>query len=143
MRLIKFIPDHASVLVFDDKLSVGTMKPEHDWEQHMERAAQHDAFTGVENGHIIGAAGFIPMWDGVAECWFIGSDRIQTRLKTVIKTTKDIIGKMPYTRMHANVKADWAEAIRFAQFLGFKKEGLMKKFGPEGADYFVMGRIKK
>ena len=45
--------------------------------------------------------------------------------------------------MHANVKADWMEAIRFAEFLGFEKEGLMKKFGPEGSDYLVMGRIKK
>jgi hypothetical protein len=35
------------------------------------------------------------------------------------------------------------QAIRFAEFLGFEKEGLMKKFGPEGSDYIVMGRIKK
>ena len=143
MRIIKFIPEHAKESVVENKLSFGTQSPDHDWEHHMERAALHDAWTGIENGHIIAAAGFIPMWDGVAECWFIGSDRIQTRIKSVVKTTKDIMSKAPYARMHANVKADWMQAIRFAEFLGFKKEGLMKKFGPEGADYIVMGRIKK
>ena len=143
MRLIKFIPEHAKELVYEDKLSIGTMRPEHDWEHHMEREALHDAWTGIENGHIIAAAGFIPMWNGVAECWFIGSDRIQRKLKTVVKTTLSIMEKMPYSRMHANVRANWKEAIPFAEFLGFEKEGVMKKFGPEGSDYLVMGRIKK
>jgi len=108
----------------------------------MERAAQHDAWTGIVNGHIIAAAGFIPMWDGVAECWFIGSDRIQTRIKSVLKTTKQIINEVSYKRLHSNVRADWMKAIRFAEVLGFEKEGLMKKFGPEGSDYLVMGKVK-
>ena len=39
-------------------------------------------------------------------------------------------------RVQANVRADWPLAIRFARFIGMEREGLMKKFGPEQADYF-------
>ncbi|BAQ86544.1 putative acetyltransferase [uncultured Mediterranean phage uvMED] len=142
MRLIKFIPEHAKELVLEGKLSVGTMTPEHNWEHYIQRAADHDSWTIVEHGHIICSGGFIDMWEGVAEVWFIGSDKIQTKVKFVVETTKDIMNKSPYTRIHASVKADWKKAVRFASFLGFKKEGLMKKFGPEGADYLIMGKVK-
>jgi hypothetical protein len=37
---------------------------------------------------------------------------------------------------------DWEHHMERAEFLGFKKEGIMKKFGPEGADYIVMGKVK-
>ena len=32
-------------------------------------------------------------------------------------------------------------AYKFAKSLYFKKEGVLKKYGPEGADYFMMARF--
>jgi len=31
--------------------------------------------------------------------------------------------------------------LRFAKFLGFTNEGLMKHYGPDGSDYYRMAKI--
>jgi len=47
-----------------------------------------------------------------------------------------------FVRIQAVVRTDWLVAIRFIERLGFKREGLMKKFGPDGNDFYLYGRIK-
>ena len=40
-----------------------------------------------------------------------------------------------YRRIQANVKADDERAVRWIRLLGFENEGLMRAFGPDGADF--------
>ena len=60
------------------------------------------------------------LWDGVGETWFIGADRIQkhtlSAVRFVRKIFKDKQDNGDYTRLHANVRADWPEAIKFAKW---------------------------
>ena len=44
-------------------------------------------------------------------------------------------------RIQAAVRADWPEAQRFAEFLGLENEGLMRKYGPDGSDYFRFAKV--
>ncbi|MEL0098281.1 MAG: hypothetical protein VW907_01850, partial [Opitutae bacterium] len=65
---------------------------------------------------------------------------------TLSRATKEVlheeIVKTNYRRVQVNVRADWEVAVRFSKFLGFKEEGLMRKFGPEGADYLRMSIVQ-
>jgi len=146
MRIIKFIPEHAEDIIQNTKLSLGTLYPKHDWKDHINKVAGYDAWTGLDSGHIIGCAGIFPMWEGVGEAWFIGADRIKAHslstIKFIKKVFKDKQDEGEYVRLQANVRADWPKAIKFAELVGFKKEGYMKKFGPDGLDYLIMGRIR-
>ena len=45
-------------------------------------------------------------------------------------------------RIQASVSADVPTAIRFAKWLGFENEGLMRQYGVDGGDYYRMARIK-
>ena len=54
---------------------------------------------------------------------------------------KKIIKEHEFARVQAAVRTDWPEAQRFSRFLGFKQEGLMEKFGPDGSDYYRVARI--
>jgi hypothetical protein len=44
-------------------------------------------------------------------------------------------------RMQMVVKKDYLVGYKFSLFLGFIPEGVMREYGPEGADYYMMGRI--
>jgi hypothetical protein len=146
MKIVPFIPEHAADIIHNKKLSLGTLYPKHEWKDHMQKAAHFDGWTGLDNGHIVGCAGIIPLWEGVGEAWFIGADRIQKHTLSAVRFVKQVFKDKQdngdYIRLHANVRADWPEAIKFAKLVGFHKEGYMKKFGPDGLDYLVMGRIK-
>jgi|TARA_R110001592_G_scaffold211878_1_gene463974 hypothetical protein len=103
------------------------------------------AFTALDNGYLIACAGIIPLWSGVGEAWFLASERLHDYSKPIIKAvTKDfkkIIEEHEFKRVQAAVRTDWPEAQRFSRFLGFKQEGLMEKFGPDGSDYYRVARI--
>jgi len=44
-------------------------------------------------------------------------------------------------RIQASVSASDTKALRFASWLGFEDEGLMKKYGPDGSDYRRVARF--
>ena len=54
----------------------------------------------------------------------------------------DIIGQSGIRRMQIFVKCDHMVALKFAKALYFEVECKLRKFGPEGADYFSMARFE-
>ena len=54
-----------------------------------------------------------------------------------------VIKNNNFKRFQTSVKADCDVAIRFAKFLGLEEEGLMKNYGPDGADFYRFARILK
>ena len=59
-----------------------------------------------------------------------------------IKTRTDILCKKNNVkRLQTTVKYDFNTGIRFASWLGLKPEGIMRKYGPDGSDYYRMAKI--
>jgi hypothetical protein len=44
-------------------------------------------------------------------------------------------------RIEMTIRADKPHLRKWAKFLGFKEEGLMKKYGPTGLDYYLCARV--
>ena len=103
------------------------------------------SFTGIVNNIPIAAGGVFPLWDGVAEGWVLGTDQMHKypiTIARVIKHRTEIMCKNNlFKRLQTSVKADCEIAIRFAKWLDFKPEGLMKHYGPDGSDYYRFARI--
>ena len=91
-------------------------------------------------------SGIIKLWDGVGEGWFLSTDEVSKSSMVIARATKEVlleeISAGNYWRLQINVRADWKQALRFAQFLGFEEEGLMHKFGPDQKDYLRMAIVK-
>ena len=48
----------------------------------------------------------------------------------------------PMMGLHpCSVKADFKLGVRFATWLGLEIEGLKKSYGPDGSDYYQLGKI--
>jgi hypothetical protein len=147
VRIINYKPSHLHDLM-DGPLNDGA--PEHIgyMRAYAEELQQPGwSFTLIENGHIICCSGIVDMWPGVGEAWFLASSKIHEYPRPFIRFAKtDVIQKVvdenDLWRVQAVCKADWPAAIKFARFLGFESEGVMRKYGPEGADYLRMAWVR-
>ena len=105
------------------------------------------SFTGLVNNRPIAAGGVFHLWDGVAEGWVLATKDIYKYpifcAKHIKQRTEIILKANKIKRIQTSVKADCDVALRFAKWLGFKKEGLMESYGPDGSDFVRFARIMK
>ena len=105
------------------------------------------AYTLLDDNVPICSGGIIPTWLGNAQGWAISSKRIfknKIRAARLIRERTDLLcANNKIWRLQTAVKADFKIGIRFAEFLGFNKEGLMVGYGPDKTDYYLMARIYK
>ena len=105
------------------------------------------AFTLLDDNKPICSGGIIPSWLGNAQGWVISSKRIfknKIRAARLIRERTDLLcANNKIWRLQTAVKADFKIGIRFAEFLEYKKEGLMVGYGPDKTDYYLMARIYK
>jgi len=103
------------------------------------------SFTLLRDNIPIVSGGIYPLWDGVAEGWVISSKRIfevKVKAAKLIKQRTDILcAANKVWRLQTTVKANFKMGLRFAEFLGFKNEGLMRGYGPDKSDYYRMAKV--
>ena len=85
------------------------------------------------------------LWDNVAEGWVMATNDVWKysiiMARHFRKKTDVLIETSKIKRLQTTVKANFTLGQRFAEWLGFEKEGLMKYYGPDGSDYFRYARI--
>lgn len=146
MRIIDYEQSHLHELM-DGPLNDGAPERIGYMRAYAEELQQPGwSFTLIENGYIICCAGIVNMWPGVGEAWFLASSKIHEYPKPFIRFSKNamqkVVNENDLWRVQAVCKADWRAAIRFAHFMGFQSEGIMRKYGPEGADYLRVAWIR-
>lgn len=103
------------------------------------------SFTLLRDNIPIVSGGIYPLWDGVAEGWVISSKRIfevKVKAAKLIKQRTDILcAANRIWRLQTTVKGNFKTGLRFAEFLGFTNEGLMRGYGPDKTDYYRMAKI--
>ena len=103
------------------------------------------SFTLLDDNVPICSGGIVPTWLGNAQGWVISSKRIfrnKVKASRLIRKRTDLLcANNKIWRLQTAVKADFKIGVRFAEFLGFKNEGLMKAYGPDKTDYYRMARI--
>lgn len=104
------------------------------------------AVTAFLNLKPVACFGFVPIWEGVAEAWLIADDKARTKPIGMTKVGKTFfdIAEISYSlhRVQISVRTQDTRAHRWAIALGFKEEGVMRKYGPDGADHYIMARYK-
>ena len=144
-EIVPYKPDHGNEMIefgLNDKLM------DHDAtfkDNRIDFALAGLSFTLLHNNFPVCSGGIVPLWTGVAEGWVISSKRIfKNRIKAsrLIKKRTDLLcAANKIWRLQTAVKSNFKTGLRFAEFLGFKNEGLMKAYGPDKTDYYRMARI--
>ena len=104
-----------------------------------------NAYTMFMDGKPVFAIGIVILWSGCAEGWVIASQNIFEMkflaAKTMKELTDDMCKKNKIKRLQTSVKADFKLGVRFATWLGLEIEGLKKCYGPDGSDFYQLGKI--
>ena len=144
-EIVPYKPDHGNQMIefgLNDKL----MDIDASFtENRIDFALAGLSFTLLHNNNPVCSGGIVPLWTGVAEGWVISSKRIyKERIKAsrlIRKRTDILCAANKIWRLQTAVKSNFKTGLRFAEFLGFKNEGLMKAYGPDKTDYYRMARI--
>ena len=59
----------------------------------------------------------------------------------VYLAVNNLCKKNKIRRLQTSVKADFKRGLRLAEWCGLEVEGLKKKYGPDGSDYYELGKI--
>ncbi len=107
-------------------------------------ACNSKAFTAINNGEVVCCGGVLKVWDRVGEVWIFCSelmdDNIFSMSRQLIKHFREEFDE--FDRVQAAIKLGFPKAIRLAECVGLEYEGTLRKFGPDGSDYAMYGRIK-
>ena len=113
-------------------------------ENRLDTAITGLSFTLLVNNNIVLAGGIIPLWHGVAEGWVMCSQRVfnhKIRAAASVKKRLDYLClNNKIRRLQTAVKEEFYTGVRFAEWLGLKKEGLMKYYGLDKTNYWRMAK---
>lgn len=95
------------------------------------------AFTILYEGQIVACVGIIKEREGVGLAWAlyppdIGKYPIDPRIAK--NKLKELMEKHNFWRVEATARADFPAGARYLRYMGFEREGLMKKAEPDKTD---------
>jgi hypothetical protein len=90
---------------------------------------------------VFGAFCFVP---GVYHIWGLVSDDVHSKPIQFFKIAKDLLKLYEYKikprRLQIDIKVGYPYLQKWAIALGFECEGIMKKFGATGEDFYLYGK---
>lgn len=102
-------------------------------------------YTLFEENVVLGIGGVHNIWQGVGEAWLLLGKEAFARPITVARHTCNMFDHMQeeykYQRIQASIAVKDIKAKRFAEWLDFENEGIMRKYGPDGSDYYRYARV--
>lgn len=103
------------------------------------------AFTAIVEGDVMAMFGVNILWPGCAEAWLVPNKNIGREKFALHRGSlaffKYFSSKTGTRRIQITVHTLNVPADAWARRCYFQKEGVLRKYGPDGADYFMYARI--
>lgn len=100
------------------------------------------AWTAEHDGVILGIAGLAPQWENRALAWALISDAAGLHFRKIHGAVLRFLEASEFRRIEANVDVGFEAGERWMKLLGFKYEGYLTAFRPDGADMLMYARIR-
>ncbi len=147
LELIEYKPEHAREIDGhgSKEKGAGSSILPGDWAEMLCHSLV--ARTGVLDGRIIGCGGLFLLWPGVAEAWAtfvkdIGQLHIDPKIART--TLHEWMEEYDLVRVHAPMRADWTEGLKYVKWLGMEPEGgRMRKYHYDGTDAIMHSIIRE
>ena len=143
VEYIPYSPDHAKEVITYGAVGIcETTKEQVDLMANVKLNGV--AFTTVFDGRIVACAGIEQMWEGVGQAWALCVNDIG-KIHMSPRANRDKFFEIarPFRRVQAPLRADLPAGIKFAEYMGFIQESVMKRYNPDGTDalMYVLGDI--
>ena len=141
IEIIDYKPEHA-LEIMNNAVEPGLCKSSMTIED-AQALANYPAKTGVLDGRIIGCGGVVIIREGFGEAWVIMvSDMKKLKIDPRIAMNQlwKWIKEYKLIRTQAPLIADWELGLKYARFIGFEHEAILKNYHGKGvsADMHVI-----
>ena len=103
------------------------------------------SWAAIGKGKVIAIFGLRMIWSGLAEMWMVPGKGLDRHAISLVRgaraVTDSALSDYGVRRLQITVKVENDTAFRFAKALHFEVESIMRRFGPEGSDYYMMVRF--
>lgn len=141
--LVPFIAEHLNGFEFSQPDMQG-----HDSirDHAIAQARGNTAITVIQYGKTLGIFGSSKIWDGLEEAWFLVDEATRRYGIAMTKVAKKFISlkfqEDSLNRLQITVRLNDIRAYKWAKCLGFQTDGVMRQFGPDSSDYYMMAITK-
>ena len=105
------------------------------------------SYTCIDRKKILFCAGIIILWPGVGEAWSFCDVIVRKYPREVFYYQQEfLIHEIENNNLHrvqAHCLTTWITAYKFLERLGFKREGLVRKYDSERRDYYIYSLIEE
>jgi len=145
IELRPFEPEHALMLPVRE-IEQG-MKDNEDFVKWVEiNNTPGTSYSGFVGDTLLGCGGIKLLWHGVGEAWVLFSPEVVNHKVGVYRVVTEYLEKIikdnNLHRVQAHVRCDFDIAVRFAENMGFKIEGRLFGFNPDGTDSYIYGLVR-
>jgi hypothetical protein len=147
MKLTEFQPEHLlEIEMVNTPDKVSEIRNQELIRHGVNRMGQN-AFSAIHDGKIIGCGGVEILWQGVGEAWGVPSVYVNGHKKDIILICKEVLRivwnqELELNRIQCSVIDGFQAGDKLAEILGFKCEGVMRKFGKNGEDYKLFALVR-
>lgn len=140
VEIIDFKPEHFDQI---------TLREESSFEKEalLDVAQQTPVYTMMTEKGILCCVGIIPLWPGIAEIWSTDGELINTFPVAFHKAAKHVIDSFwnhyELKRLQATCHVSNEQSWNWLKRLGFDTEGIMRNYGPDCVDYYIMAKVTK
>ncbi len=146
-ELILFQVEHLKQInlrSFDEQVIMGVPDA---FDRIVLQAENGIAYTGIdEEGKIIGIGGIVLLWQGVGSGWVLTSELLLKHKIWFHRTIRDILELTEMARnlhrIESVILKEHVVSMKWAERLGFKQEGLLRKYNSQKQDHWLYARIK-
>lgn len=105
------------------------------------------SFSGFNSDQPLGASGLLPIHPGRAFGWAMVAEGVGRHdMLWIHRQIRAFLDEWQqhrqFQRVECLVQAEWSAAERWAEMLGFEREGRLRCYDPYGRDYLIMARIR-
>lgn len=140
MRIVPFEPDHLKLLLLQpSQAMMQSTLTNAEYAQSLFHAGP--AYSAVQGDAVFACGGLIPQWQGRAIAWALISAEAGPHFITITKAVRRALDLHPFRRVETAVRHDFPQGHRWAAMLGFKPEGLMRSYTPDGHDCDLYAKV--
>lgn len=97
------------------------------------------------SGAVLGAAGIVPLWRGVGTAWVYASDALRAHPVAFHRAVSRGLAlaerALRLHRVEISVHPQFHQSLRWVERLGFRFEGEMPGYGPNGDGYLRYAKV--
>ena len=145
IALVPFNPVHTLNIRIGDAASIAMRENLNFADLMAAQAASGHAITVLLHGTPAACFGSVSIWKGLEEMWCLLEERARkyplamTKIAIAYRDYRVIAGNL--RRLQLNVRCSDQRAFRWAKTIGFELEAKMRRYGPDGSDFYLMSRV--